>query len=379
MRSIVDSTADFERWLASQTALVPEDLEVKHQRMAEDLFPFLRATFYRWAEVWPIVCAELDKGLQLLGVGDLHVQNFGTWRDTEGRLVWGVNDFDEADHCCFAVDLVRLAVSAQLAARQDNRILLSFDQATEAIFAGYRQGVELGGRPFVLEGRHEWLRRLAHSALKVPQQFWETWLEKKTAPVRRENDIPSSARTALLSSFPETKQVEFRWRGNASKPKGLGSLGQMRFFAFVEWRGGPIAREVKLSRPSAWAWAQGKTSAGNAIMTLIHKAVRSPDPLVSMHDNWLVRAIAAECGRIDLDEVDKAGIDAQRRDDHQRLLNAMGFETANIHLGSACRNELTAALKNFQLDAFRQACRRMLEAVEQDYAAWAQYWQKVKK
>ena len=101
----------------------------------------------------------------------------------------------------------------------------------------------------------------------------------------------------------------------------LGSLGQMRFFGFVEWRGGPIAREVKLSRPSAWAWAQGKTSAGNAIMTLIDKAVRSPDPLVSMHDNWLVRAIAAECGRIDLDEVDKAGIDAQRRDDHQRLLS----------------------------------------------------------
>jgi hypothetical protein len=57
----------------------------------------------------------------------------------------------------------------------------------------------------------------------------------------------------------------------------------------------------------------------------------------------------------------------------------MGFETANIHLGSACRNELTAALKNFQLDAFRQAYRRMLEAVEQDYAAWKQYWQKVKK
>jgi hypothetical protein len=122
-----------------------------------------------------------------------------------------------------------------------------------------------------------------------------------------------------------------------------------------------------------------KNVSGNVIMTLIHKAVRSPDPLVSMHENWLLRAIAAECGRIDLDEVDKAGTDAQRRDDHQRLLNAMGFETANIHLGSACRNELTAALKNFQLDAFRQACRRMLEAVEQDYAAWKQYWQKVKK
>jgi hypothetical protein len=30
------------------------------------------------------------------GVGDLHVENFGTWRDADARLVWGVNDFDEA-------------------------------------------------------------------------------------------------------------------------------------------------------------------------------------------------------------------------------------------------------------------------------------------
>jgi len=32
----------------------------------------------------------------VLAVGDLHVENFGTWRDAEGRLIWGVNDFDEA-------------------------------------------------------------------------------------------------------------------------------------------------------------------------------------------------------------------------------------------------------------------------------------------
>jgi len=32
----------------------------------------------------------------VLAVGDLHVENFGTWRDAEGRLIWGVNDFDES-------------------------------------------------------------------------------------------------------------------------------------------------------------------------------------------------------------------------------------------------------------------------------------------
>src|SRR6202040_1164104 len=90
-------------------------LELKHKRMAEGPFPFLRATFYRWAQLWPELCPRLAATPRGLGVGDLHVENFGTWRDSEGRLIWGVNDFDEACSLPYANDLVRLAVSAQLA------------------------------------------------------------------------------------------------------------------------------------------------------------------------------------------------------------------------------------------------------------------------
>jgi hypothetical protein len=25
---------------------------------------------------------------RVLGVGDIHLENFGTWRDAEGRMVW---------------------------------------------------------------------------------------------------------------------------------------------------------------------------------------------------------------------------------------------------------------------------------------------------
>ena len=52
----------------------------------------------------------------LLAVGDLHVENFGVWRDSRQRLVWGVNDFDDACELPFTSDLVRLATSAMLAA-----------------------------------------------------------------------------------------------------------------------------------------------------------------------------------------------------------------------------------------------------------------------
>ncbi len=51
----------------------------------------------------------------MLGVGDLHVENFGTWRDGEGRLIWGINDFDEATTLPYTNDLVRLCASALIA------------------------------------------------------------------------------------------------------------------------------------------------------------------------------------------------------------------------------------------------------------------------
>src|SRR5574337_1367356 len=109
------ATKKYEAWLARHLTLVEADLELKHQRMVEDAFPFLRATFYRWAQLWPKICPGLANAPSVLAVGDLHVENFGTWCDLEGRLIWGVNDFDEAYPMAYTNDLVRLAVSAHLA------------------------------------------------------------------------------------------------------------------------------------------------------------------------------------------------------------------------------------------------------------------------
>ena len=53
--------------------LIAADLKVKHARMRESFFAFLRATFYRWVEVWPNVCKELQTAPTVLGVGDLRI------------------------------------------------------------------------------------------------------------------------------------------------------------------------------------------------------------------------------------------------------------------------------------------------------------------
>src|SRR5579871_2476803 len=109
--NIRKATTQYEKWLTNFTPLIKSDLDYKHQQMALAPFPFLRATFYRWVQAWPTVCKEVAQAPIVLSVGDLHIENFGTWRDTEGRLIWGVNDFDEACHLPYTNDLVRLATS----------------------------------------------------------------------------------------------------------------------------------------------------------------------------------------------------------------------------------------------------------------------------
>src|ERR1035441_5256596 len=115
--SIVEATRRFEAWLRRRTAVVEEDLDYKHEQMGADPFLFFRATYYRWAQLWPEHCPKLARAPDGFSGGDLHIENFGSWSDAEGRLVWGVNDFDEAHPTAFTNDLVRLAVSALLAAQ----------------------------------------------------------------------------------------------------------------------------------------------------------------------------------------------------------------------------------------------------------------------
>src|SRR5881296_1290424 len=141
---IVEATARYEAWLAERIPLVKADLEHKHRAMSAGIFPFLRATFYRWAARWRAIVGEVARAPEVLSVGDLHVENFGTWRDAEGRLVWGVNDFDEACPLPYTNDLVRLATSADLAIAE-NSLKVDAKGASEAILEGYRKGVEGGG------------------------------------------------------------------------------------------------------------------------------------------------------------------------------------------------------------------------------------------
>src|ERR1700747_3449395 len=316
--NIFKATADFERWLADRLPIIRQDIALKHTHMAEAVFPFFRATFYRWIQLWPEVCNDLAKAPAVLAIGDLHVENFGTWRDEEGRLIWGVNDLDEAWPASYAFDLVRLATSTHLAISGEH-LCIPRRQASEAIEEGYRDGLAAGGKAFVLAENHQWLRLLALSKLRDPVRFWAKM--QQCPPLT--SKPPQEARKLIEKSLPLPCREYLLKRRIA----GLGSLGHPRILALSSWQGAFIAREAKGIRTSASAWCRGISSEEVYGVKLITRAIRVKDPFVRFHGHWLVRRLAPDCSRIEL-------VSLPRERDEARLLYCMGWETANMHFGT---------------------------------------------
>ena len=134
--NIQQATRSFESWMRSCTTVIESDLRSKHEKMKGDLFMFFRGTFYRWAQLWPEVCTDLLPAPKVLGVGDLHVNSFGTWRDAEGRMAWGVDDFDESYPLPYTSDLVRLAASVKIV-NDLGDLNTSLKKGCEIVLQGY--------------------------------------------------------------------------------------------------------------------------------------------------------------------------------------------------------------------------------------------------
>jgi uncharacterized protein DUF2252 len=351
------ATQDYERWLARQIPLVPTDLRLKHSLMKRSEFFFLRATFYRWMQVWPEVCADLVATPVLQAIGDLHVENFGTWRDSEGRLIWGINDFDDAYPLPYSNDLVRLTVSAKLAIKAEHLAIKPGD-AYDAILTGYTEGLKSGGQPFVLSEHHQWLRDIATNALRDPVGFWQ----KMDALPPVKGAVPQSVREALDHLMPEPG-LSYSLRRRVA---GLGSLGRPRFVALADWHGGKIAREAKALVPSACLWARdGHGPKRIMYQSMLEQAVRCRDPFVQMEGNWLVRRLSPYCSRIELTSLPK-------KRNEGKLLYAMGWETANVHLGNhkvikAVQRDLAKRKAKW----LREAAKAMTKATLTDWKDWA--------
>ncbi|VIO68599.1 hypothetical protein CI1B_22220 [Bradyrhizobium ivorense] len=354
--SFRSDNAAFEAWLGRQCKVVKSEIKYKHRRMKKSPFIFLRATYFRWARKIGDWCPELMDAPRLLAIGDLHLENFGTWRDADGRLVWGVNDFDEAAMMPYVLDLVRLATSMRLAPRP----AISAREAAEVLLDGYREGLDDPQPALLFEGQ-TWLRPYAEPGEGKPENFWDEVAKFPTAKP------PPQITAALRASLPrDVARGSIRFARILHK--GGGSLGRPRYAAIAYWRGGQIVREAKALVPSAWSWAHGKGGrAPSNFMTLATGRHRAPDPFLQVRQNFILRRIAADARKIELGE--EAGRKLQRR-----LIKAMAFDVASIHAAGVSRiDRLKDDLKRRQRKQrnwLDQAAEIAEEKVRRDFREW---------
>lgn len=176
----------------------PAAFELKFRKMAASPFAFYRGTaclFYH--DLQQLKDQDQDPFLneqtsQVWVHGDLHAENFGTYMGSHGRLVFNVNDFDEAYIGPFIWDLKRFAASIALIGYSK---ALSDDQISNLV------------RQYVSAYREQIHTLTTHTGGDgCVQQFT---LESAEGPVLDAlREARQQSRTELLASMSEIRDFE---------------------------------------------------------------------------------------------------------------------------------------------------------------------------
>jgi hypothetical protein len=352
---IVAANRKYEAWLTAQLKgeIVKPDLLRKHKKMKDSAFSFLRATYWRWAETILDICPGAATAPAVLSVGDIHLENFGTWRDREGRVVWGINDYDEAAEMPYVLDVIRLATSAVLAGGRDS---LSLRTICTNVLEGYARGIELP-KACILDRDHLKMRRKFVVSETERTKFWDKIGAAHTQAIASKAKPKPPWRKLFAAALPEPMPLDY-WQRTA----GTGSLGRQRWVAYGTWRNGPLLREGKALAASGWTRAHG----GPAVLRLTEIAGggrRSPDPWYDVSGTLLVRRLSPNNHKIDL----AAQPDLLDPD----IVWTMGRDLAAAHMsepgrGADVRKHLTAMKKSW----FRDSVENAAKAVSREYAEW---------
>jgi hypothetical protein len=305
---VVGLTIDYETWLSQQIPVVREDLAVKHDQLASSPLRFLRGTYYLWLCRLPELLPQLADRPPVVAVGDLHAENFGTWRDRTGARRWGVNDLDELAWAPYPLDLVRLATSVTLVpdcALPVGRVCRSI--VDQWMTSSHQPPVEIEA------DRAQHLRDLLPP--QAPPEEYFPILAK--APSADPSDLPSPVRAAVLASVGGDWEPDWHIRR-----AGTGSRGHPRVVAVSRRH----AREAKLLGPGTAVWVARRCAQvpvpDPSLYPRVVEALHGPGPS-SRLDGWQIRRLAPDVLRIQL-----AGLSTH---DCERLVRSMAEAVAGVH------------------------------------------------
>ena len=381
--------------LAHNAGRDPERLRLKFKHLRQNPFAFFRGTNHLFLRQLPR-SHPLFRAPGALICGDLHLENFGTYKGDNRLCYFDINDFDEACLAPFTVEVVRFLTGVYLAApefklkRSDAAIL------ARSFLRGYQSAVE--------SGKPRWVERaIADGAIRVllrraMRRTRVSLLERYTRVRGKQRAFRIDAVRMFAATNGERKALArlcrrlaadglqtsfFHLQDAARRVAGNGSLGIPRFIMLVTGRGSPngnflldlkfadasaTARWSRLTQPD-WSSDAQRIVALQGTMQAISPALLSTVEFDGAH--FVLKELQPLLDRLDL------AVLCGRFRRLNRVVETMGAVTAWAHLRGCGRHD-AAPLHVLQAYAGKRTWHARADALARASAenlrnAWRSY------
>lgn len=246
----------------------PERAALKLAKMAQSPFIFLRGACHLFYEALPD--APLFRQAPLAWCcGDLHFENFGSYKGDNRLVYFDISDYDEAALAPATWDLLRLLTSVQCGAQALNITRAEAIAVSQACVEAYRAAL-IGGKALWVE--RDTCGGLVNTLLSSLQQRPRAaHLDKRTVSKGHHRLLRLDNKKALPASDEQKQAVKrfvdqfavnqpnpafYKVLDVARRIAGTGSLGVERYVVLVEGKGSPDENyllDIKEAKPSALA------------------------------------------------------------------------------------------------------------------------------
>jgi uncharacterized protein (DUF2252 family) len=243
----------------------PDRLERKFAGMRESPFAFFRATAHLFYDDLP-AASVLDDGPAAWISGDLHLENFGSYRGDNGLAYFDLNDFDEGALASPVLEVTRFLTSVYLAAHALGLGSADASSLSETFLAAYSAAL--------CDGKARWVERATATGMvrrllrSAQRRLQLSLLEERTKGSGKARRLRVDGRHALPISGDRWESVAkalakvaaredeprfFEVLDVARRFAGLGSLGVERYVVLVRGdgsRNGHRLLDLKQARAS---------------------------------------------------------------------------------------------------------------------------------
>ena len=313
-----------QRILAFNNGRDPQRLHLKYRAMRASAFAFFRGSAHLFYDRLPR--NGIFRSPLVWSCGDLHLENFGSFKADNRLVYFDINDFDEAALAPASWDLVRMVSSLRVAA--DNvTVRKSEAEGLCSLFVeSYATALGLGKGYWVERDTAEGLVRSLLEGLKTRRRadFLNSRTQMKGKVRRLRTDgikalSPSNEQRVLVEAFmagfaltqPEPDFYEVL--DVARRIAGIGSLGVDRYAILVTGKGSPDGNyllDLKEAMPSVLAsrvaarQPQWPTEAHRVVTVQRRLQAVSPaflQPVLLAESSYVLRALQPSEDRVTLD------------------------------------------------------------------------------